>query len=186
MARRLPHIWTGKRRDDIDRTMGRNDREEFLDAIAGTVPLPGEERDRVRVQPDASGRRRREVPAPVALQVEGDGVVISARAPGVNRVELGELRRGRVRPEETLDLHGHTAAQAAPALTRFLLEAQAHRRRCVLVVHGRGMHSGGVAVLRDLVIDSLVGPLSGLVHAFATAARSDGGAGATYVMPRSG
>ena len=86
------------------------------------------------------------------------------------------------------------------------------RRRCVLIVHGQGLHStptrdpgpvpgralahpagatrsaGGyvadVAVLRDLVIADLIGKASGLVHAFAPAAPSDGGRGATYVMLR--
>ena len=167
--------------------MGRDEEDVFLEAVAGTVPLP--ERDRVRVAPAqgavAPRRDRVGLPVPVTLAVEGDGVVISARAPGVNRHELSELRGGRVRPEGPLDLHGRTAAEAAPLLRDFLLDAQQLRRRCVLVIHGRGTRSEGVAVLRDLVIDSLVGPLSGLVHAFATAARSDGGAGATYVMPRS-
>lgn len=158
----------------------------FLEAVADAVPLEGD-RERVRLERVPSPRppRRRALPAPVALTVEGDGVVITARAPGVNRREVGELRAGRVRPEDTLDLHGHTAAAAEARLREFLVDAAALRRRCVLVVHGRGNHSGGVAVLRDTVIASLVGDLSGLVHAFATAARSDGADGATYVMVRS-
>jgi len=169
--------------------MGRNDRETFLEAIAGTVPLDERERARVRVAPTAPGTaalaRRDVLPAPVGLAVEGDGTVISARAPGVNRLELSALRNGRIRPEATLDLHGKNRVEAERALRDFLLDAQSQRRRCVLVIHGKGAHSDGVAILRDLVVDSLIGPMSGLVHAFATAARSDGGAGATYVMPRS-
>ena len=161
------------------------ERDAFLAAVSGTVPLDGSERDRVRVvapPPSPAPRRVEILPAPVALSVEGDGTVISARAPGVNRTQLSELRGGRVRPEATLDLHGHTVREAENELRRFLLDASSQRRRCVLVVHGRGSHSDGVAPVRDAVITALVGEMSGLVHAFATAARSDGGSGATYVM----
>jgi DNA-nicking Smr family endonuclease len=161
------------------------ERDAFLAAVSGTVPLEGGDRDRVRVvapEPAPQARRVEVLPAPVALSVEGDGVVISARAPGVNRAQLAELRGGRIRPEATLDLHGHTVREAEGLLRRFLLDASTQRRRCVLVVHGRGLHSDGVALVRDAVITALVGDMSGLVHAFATAARSDGGAGATYVM----
>jgi DNA-nicking Smr family endonuclease len=162
------------------------ERELFLESITGTVPLGMADRDRVRAAPVHSGAVlvRAPLPSPVALSVEGDGVVISGRAPGVNRTQIAELRGGRVRPEATLDLHGHTGAEAEVALEKFLVQSASVRRRCVLVIHGRGLHSDGVAVLRDTVFGALVGNMSGLVHAFATAAKSDGGAGATYVMVR--
>src|SRR5262249_5374377 len=99
--------------------------------------------------------------------------------------QVAELRRGQLRPEASLDLHGKTVDEADQALRRFLSDSARVRRRCVLVIHGRGLHSGGPAVLRDMVIGALVGPLSGFVHCLATAAPPDGGAGATYVMVRS-
>jgi DNA-nicking Smr family endonuclease len=162
------------------------ERDLFLDSIAGTVPLGPAERDRVRPAPVRTGATlvRSPLPSPVPLSVEGDGVVISGRAPGVNRTQISELRGGRVRPEATLDLHGHTAVEAEIALEKFLVQSASLRRRCVLVIHGRGLHSDGIAVLRDTVFGALVGNMSGLVLAFATAAKSDGGAGATYVMVR--
>lgn len=160
----------------------------FLEAVAGAIPMDGSERDRVRLPPPPAGvtppPRPEVVPPPIPLTVEGDGVVIGARAPGVNRQQLSELRGGHVRPEATLDLHGQTAAQAERSLRGFLSGAAEHKTRCVLVVHGRGLHSDGVAVLRDMVITELVGSLSGLVHAFSSATSRDGGAGATYVMVR--
>ncbi len=160
------------------------EREQFLDAVTGTKPF--DERERVRipapVAPPRLRARASSVPAPMGLTVEGDGEAISGRAPGVSRAQVSELRGGRVRPEATLDLHGLTATAASAELRRFLLEAAAHRRRCVLVVHGRGLHSEGVAVLRDMVFGELIGALSGLVHTFATACPRDGGTGATYVV----
>jgi DNA-nicking Smr family endonuclease len=163
------------------------ERDLFLDAVSGTKPI--DERERVRIPPPAPAKRvlppEPLVPMPIPLTVEGDGEAISARAPGVNRMQVHELRGGRVRPEATLDLHGETAVQASASLKRFLLDASTSRRRCVLIVHGRGLHSDGLAVLRDVVITELVGSLSGLVHAFATATPRDGGSGATYIMVRS-
>lgn len=161
------------------------ERDLFLESITGTVPLRARDRVRQPVVPTGAPVLVRELPSPVALTVEGDGERISGRAPGVNRVQIAELRAGRLRPEATLDLHGQTAAAAEVSLRGFLLDAAGLRQRCVLVIHGRGLHSDGVAVLRDTVFSALVGTMSGLVHAFASAAPPDGGAGATYVMVRS-
>lgn len=157
----------------------------FLQAVAGARPL--DPRDRVRLAPRPAAppapRVAPVVPTPIALTIEGSGDVIAARAPGVNRAQVADLRAGRVRVEATLDLHGDSSAEATARLRGFLAGAATHRHRCVLIVHGRGLHSeGGVAVLRDTVLDQLVGEMSGYVRAFATAAPRDGGAGATYVM----
>lgn len=155
-----------------------------MGAIAGATPLSS--RDRVKPVPP---REAIALPAPLPpvapLAIDRDGDGVSARAPGVNRAQLAELRRGQIRAEATLDLHGLTTADAVPALDRFLLESARLRRRCVLIVHGKGTRSDGVAVLRELVLDHLTSAASGLVHAFAPAAPADGGAGASYVMVRS-
>lgn len=157
----------------------------FLGALDGVVPLDGRARDRVKPVPQKTAIIPRQVVPPTQkLAIEGTEGDVAARAPGVNRAQIAELRRGTVRGEATLDLHGKTVAEATPALEHFLLESARLKRRCVLVVHGKGLHSGGVAVLRDHVVSLLVGPLSGLVHAFAPAAPADGGAGASYVMVR--
>jgi len=153
----------------------------FQEAVAGAVPLAG--RDRVGPAP-MRGRRTDTAPTTAPLAIERDGDRLFARAPGVSRAQLADLRRGRVRPEASLDLHGRTAAEAERDLRRFVLEAARARRRCVLVIHGQGRHSDGGAVLRDVVADALTGPLSGAVHCLASAAPGDGGAGATYVMVR--
>jgi DNA-nicking Smr family endonuclease len=155
----------------------------FMDAIAGTQPMAGGNRVRLAPAPATPAPIVREVmPSAITLTVEGGGEQVFARAPGVNRAQVSELKRGRVRPEASLDLHGKTVAEAEDALRRFLADATRAHRRCVLVIHGRGLHSGGPAVLRDAVIGSLLGPLSGFVHCLATAAPADGGSGATYVM----
>jgi hypothetical protein len=59
------------------------------------------------------------------------------------------------REERTLDLHGHHAAEAIVHLSAEL--ARAHLERCgtLIVIHGRGWHSGGKAVLPRVVRDFL-------------------------------
>lgn len=156
----------------------------FYAAIDGTRPLAGNERDRVPVpRPPAAVVRVVELPPVVKLTVEGDGRSYTARAPGVSKAQAAELRAGKVRAEETLDLHGMTVEAGLAKLREFVATA-AKLRRCVLIVHGRGLHSEHGAPLREAVLAELLGPLSGFVHALATAAPADGGEGATYLSLR--
>ena len=159
------------------------DQALFLEAIGGTKPLPG--RDRLPVPPKPVSPVRVEIlPPTVKLTVEGDGTRYTARAPGVSNSQAAELRAGRHRATVTLDLHGEKVAPAVEKLRSFLLESARIGHRCVLLVHGKGTHSDHGAPLREAVLGELLGECSGLVHALATAAPSDGGEGATYVMLR--
>ena len=162
----------------------------FLSAIDGTEPLPG--RDRVKLPPPPpSPVRVVELAPEITLTVEGDGQRYAARAPGVSRTQIAELRAGKVRAEATLDLHGDTVERGLAHLREFVVGAS-RIHRCVLVVHGKGLHTSpplrygemGVAPMREAVLAQLLGPLSGYVHALSTAARGDGGEGATYVLLR--
>lgn len=160
------------------------DQALFLEAIGGTTPL--DRRDRIPVPPPPpSPVKIVEPPPQIALSVEGDSQKYAARGPGVSRAQIAELRAGKIRAEVTVDLHGETVANGKQQLRDFLMQAQRIGRRCVLVVHGKGTHSDHGAPLREAVLGELLGPLSGLVHALATAAPADGGEGATYVMLRS-
>jgi DNA-nicking Smr family endonuclease len=160
------------------------DRELFLAAVGDAKPLVS--RDRVPAPPPeprpAIAPRVDEPPPPTALHVEANGEHVRARRAGVSHAQVGDLGAGRVRAEAKLDLHGHTVADAEAALRRFVIEAARDRRRCVLVIHGRGKTTDGISPVRDAVIAQLLGPLSGLVHSLATAPPKDGGPGATYVM----
>jgi DNA-nicking Smr family endonuclease len=158
------------------------DQALFLSAIEGTAPLS--QRDRVPVPPKPpSVVKIAEPPQTVKLTVEGDGQRYVARAPGVNRAQLNELRAGKLHVEETLDLHGDTIARGLERLREFLARAQT-MRRCILVVHGKGTHSEVGAPLREAVLSELLGSCSGYVHALATAAPVHGGEGATYILLR--
>jgi DNA-nicking Smr family endonuclease len=159
------------------------DQALFLAAVGDTTPLAERDRIAVPVKPP-SPMRVAVLPPEIKLAVEGDGQRYTARAPGVSKAQTAELRAGKVRAAQTLDLHGETVAKAAEALRDFLVRANGTGHRCVLVVHGKGTHSDHGAPLREAVLGELLGPLSGFVHGLATAAPADGGDGATYVMLR--
>lgn len=155
----------------------------FLNAVRDVRPLAA--RDRIAVaRPPASPTVRSALPPKVALSLEGDGHRYAARAPGVSLSQVAELRTGKVHLEATLDLHGLAVDAAVQSLHAFLVQSRSLGRRRVLIVHGKGTHSDHGAPLRDAVVENLLGEASGLVHAFVTAAASDGGEGATVVMLR--
>jgi len=104
-------------------------------------------------------------------------------APGIDRREIKKLKRGEYVAGDRRDLHGMTAAEASAAVKQFLDNSRQRRHRCVCIVHGRGLHSeGNVAVLKARVRECLRANQS--VLAYADAPRSDGGAGAVYVLLR--
>lgn len=107
------------------------------------------------------------------------------RSGDVDTRTLDRLRRGQLRPEGRLDLHGMTQAQAHGALDGFIPRAREAGKRCVIVITGKGSVSAGGGVLRNAVPGWLNAPsLRPLVLAFAEAVPRDGGAGALYVLLR--
>lgn len=106
-------------------------------------------------------------------------------AAGMDARNMDRLKRGRIRPEAKLDLHGKTRDQAHRALEEFLARAQADGRRCVIVVTGRGRLSEGGGVIRSEVPHWLnLAPNRSRILGFAQAQPRDGGSGALYVMIR--
>jgi DNA-nicking Smr family endonuclease len=103
-----------------------------------------------------------------------------------------KLRRGKIKPEGKLDLHGMTLDRAHPTLNRFILAAHRDDKRLVLVVTGKGKKrdEGGpiptrFGVLRHQVLNWLnVAPLSSVVMQVSQAHISHGGGGAYYVYLR--
>lgn len=111
---------------------------------------------------------------------------LEGTSPGVDRNLLRALRRGDFSIQGQLDLHGKTQPEAKAALERFLSDSRRARHRCVLIVHGRGLHSKDqMPVLKELMKSWLSQKrIGGLVLAFATARPQDGGTGAVYVLLR--
>ena len=94
-----------------------------------------------------------------------------------------KLRRGNYPIDARLDLHGLTQAEAHGRLVAFLATAQARGNRCVLVITGRGLRTGGT--LRAMTPRWLEAePNRGRVLSFAQAQLHHGGEGALYVLLR--
>jgi DNA-nicking Smr family endonuclease len=120
------------------------------------------------------------------FETSDDGRRVEGRRVDLPPDALRKLRRGVMPIDGELDLHGSPAEEARARLETFLREKRARGERCVLVVHGKGEHSpGGQGVLRGEMAAWLSqGRASEHVAAFASAAESDGGLGAVYVLLR--
>ena len=103
-------------------------------------------------------------------------------APGLDRRTQTRMRRGQVKVEATMDLHGMTQDQAFRALTAFLHGSRDAGRRTVLVITGKGQ-GPGQGILRDAVPRWLNEPeIRRMLRGFSHAAPKDGGKGALYVL----
>lgn len=116
----------------------------------------------------------------------GSEEFIEGASPGTDRNLLRALRRGDFSIQGRLDLHGMTQAQAREAVERFLSDSRRASKRCVLIIHGRGLNSQDqVPVLKEWLKGWLSQKRIGnMVLAFSTARPQDGGAGAVYVLLR--
>ena len=103
---------------------------------------------------------------------------------GLDKSSAKKLNKGQHAIEAHLDLHGMTQQQAHVALTFFIEASFEARKRCVLVITGKGLRLGGsVGVLRLAVPRWLnEEPNRSRVLAFSYATLKDGGEGALYVM----
>lgn len=114
------------------------------------------------------------------------------QAPQMDARAFSKMKRGKLRPEATLDLHGMTVAQAHPELVRFVMNASARGFRLVLIISGKGKstnHMGyvqnGNGILRTSVPVWLKqAPVAQVILDVAEAHQKHGGGGAFYVYLR--
>jgi len=121
-----------------------------------------------------------------ALSFADLGESIEASAQGLDPRILKRLRAGDYPIQGHIDLHGMTRVEARDALVRFIVEARAQKKRCVRVVHGKGLHSPDqLGVLKETAQAVLGrGKLAEGILAFTSARPKDGGTGALYVLLR--
>ncbi len=92
-----------------------------------------------------------------------------------------------LKPEATIDLHGLTQDEAWESLNSFVYDAKRRGLRKILIIHGKGIHSGSTGGVR-----STGGVLGEVVRRFIEydqrlgasghASREHGGSGATWVI----
>ena len=101
--------------------------------------------------------------------------------PGIQNRLFQDLQRGRLPPEDMLDLHGLRVTEARHALSQFLAHARKHRIRVVQIIHGKGFRSDHKQpILKQKINQWLRQP--DYVLAFCSAPRFDGGTGAVYAL----
>ena len=176
-----------------------NDDQLFFDAMAGVLPmadhsthLPPE--PKLPERPDARLLEDQEVLATLQDLVTGDrpfsihetDEAIEGLAEGCDSRLLRKLKRGEYSVQDHLDLHGFSREEARPEVTRFLLGAIAHSKRCVLIIHGRGHGSKDKIPVLKLALRTWLerSAIRKSILAFCTARPCDGGAGAIYVLLR--
>lgn len=169
---------------------------QFLEALDGVTPLtrrkelppelPRLQAQVVNEEAEAFAQLNDLVSERGEFAMEETPLSVAGSAPGVDARLLRALRRGDHPFTAELDLHGMTRDTARTAVDRFLSDCRREGRRCVLVVHGRGVHSeDSLPVLKAQLPGWLQqGRMGKLVLAFCTAKPEHGGAGALYVLLR--
>ncbi|TQF78490.1 hypothetical protein FK498_09020 [Elioraea sp. Yellowstone] len=154
-------------------------------AAAGIAPLrPGEDPSADAAPPEREREPDAAAAPPRRRAREGDGaradslpdLAIGVAPGGLDRRRWDDLRRGRTRPERTLDLHGCRAGEAHAAVQAFVLAAHGQGLRCVAIVTGKGTGETGGVLRRELPHWLNAPPLRGLILAIAHPHRANTGA----------
>jgi DNA-nicking Smr family endonuclease len=172
----------------------------FLRAMADVSPMPAEPRTKVplapaeREYPRFLAREEIEAYTRLVDLVAGGGSFelsssdeyIDGAVLGISPKVLKKLREGYFSYQDALDLHGLNREQAREEVRHFIMECFAARRRCVLIIAGRGLNSKDKepVLKKNLVTWLTRAPLKRVVLAFASARFYDGGWGAFYVLLR--
>jgi DNA-nicking Smr family endonuclease len=110
--------------------------------IAPAPPVP---------EPTPAAAAAPALPAPLPPRPAPPGELAIGTAPGgLDRRRWDALRRGRLAPERTLDLHGRRAAEAHRAVTAFIAACHAEGVRCAAIVTGKGTGETGGVLRREL------------------------------------
>ena len=125
----------------------------FRDAVRDVRPMaPTNRVTPVRPKPAPVPAKRLEDEQAVLdelahLAMDGDEVEFEDDAtflrPGLPRDILRKLRRTHWVIQDTLDLHGLTGDEAVAETAVFLAACKREGRRCVRIVHGKGLRSPG-------------------------------------------
>jgi len=169
-------------------TLDEDERKLFERELAGVRPLPGPARVASaprRDRPVSAGHARKGA-ASLDLSAQWQGGRVSGAVIGISHATLASLARGERAFEATCDLHSLSAELALHRVERFITESAHAGRRAVLVICGRGLHSGRAGpVLKKVLVDALCKPpLRARVLAFTSAPPARGGEGALAILLR--
>lgn len=112
----------------------------------------------------------------------GDELIFSR--PGIQKRVFQDLRRGKMKIELELDLHGQTVRHAQNTLDKFFHDCRYREVRCVRIIHGKGYGSEGKQPVLKQKVNMWLRQRQDVL-AFCSATSRDGGTGAVYVLLRS-
>ncbi|MDB5806392.1 MAG: mismatch repair protein MutS [Betaproteobacteria bacterium] len=182
------------RRARAEEEKSRREAALFRDATRDVLPLAAPPRAAAPAQPvpPIPHMHRRDEADALASSLS-DGIsaetlidtdeALSYAREGIGPDVLRKLRRGQWVIQGEIDLHGMTRDQAREEVARFLQSATKEGKRCVRIVHGKGLGSKNrTSVLKAKVRHWLM--QTEAVLAFTQARGADGGAGAVIVLLR--
>lgn len=175
-----------------EREQARDDAELFRRAVGRVIPLKANG----RVQPERNTPR----PLPFQRWADDDAVMrdavsdeygaewlletddtLSYRRAGLGPDVVRKLRRGHWTVAAQLDLHGLRVDEARAAVAEFLRVCVRRQRRCVRIIHGKGLGSANrQPILKEKVRRWLAQKEE--VLAFVEARPNDGGSGVVLAL----
>jgi len=142
----------------------------------------------VELDPDleAYDELRALVTGEIPFDIADSDEFIEGHSRGLDPRVIRKLRKGEFAVQAHVDLHGLLKDEAKAALEAFLARSRQDGKRCVLVVHGRGLHSKDqVPVLKEALKRWMhTARFARHVLGFSSARPHDGGTGAMYVLLR--
>jgi DNA-nicking Smr family endonuclease len=136
------------------RALSAADRALWQAYVASVEPLPGRALPPAEPAeaPPAIATLQAVPSAPPTLPItwQPPPIQINVTPAGLDDKRWRALRRGRTKPERTIDLHGRRAQEAHDAVRSFLFDAFADGLRCVAVITGRGSSPEGGVLRREL------------------------------------
>ncbi|MDB9761642.1 Smr/MutS family protein [Alphaproteobacteria bacterium] len=105
---------------------------------------------------------------------------------GISASQADKLKKGKIRPEITLDLHGFTQFRAHSYINKEILKCYKNNMRSILIITGKKLGKmGAEGVLKREVPKWLnLSPLKEIILMTSWATPRDGGEGALYVLLR--
>ena len=153
----------------------------FRKSVTGVIPLRNQDSRGIPNKPRSNSTTPDVDPIAGPGKVDLDGDLFYRS--GVQKRKLRELRRGRLKIADILDLHGYTQVSTPAAITSFLASSSNPDNQCVMIITGKGRNSPDrVSVVRATALETL--RKHPRVLAYCCSQPADGGHGAFYILLR--
>ena len=153
----------------------------FRKSVTGVIPLRNQDSRGIPNKPRSTSTTPDVDPIAGPGKVDLDGDLFYRS--GVQKRKLRDLRRGRLKIADILDLHGYTQVSTPAAITNFLASYSNSDNQCVMIITGKGRNSPDrVSVVRATALETL--RKHPRVLAYCCSQPVDGGHGAFYILLR--